>query len=444
MEAPNRIHSHPHTSTEPTLSPSDLAPVFPHTEVALQIVLALSLGLLVGLEREWAQKEIGVRTFSVVSLIGMLASLLSTTVLVAALIGALLLVVLLNVQSLRRENALELTTSSALIAIFLLGALVGHEHYFTAITSAVLLTMLLAWKAELQQFAGELRPEEIRGAVLLGLISVVILPLLPDRFVDPWELINPKQAWVIVVVIAGIEFLNYVLLRVYGTRGLFWTALLGGFVNSTAAVAELVSLVKEERRGEGGGDALRVRLVALVLVANAATIARNLVILLIFALSAALLALAPLLSMIAVAAALAWRHLRRGNGTAESLRLSSPISLGHVLRFAILFLVLNVAGALAQRALGGVGFVVVGVLGGLVSSAGTAASAAALVTAGQISAQAAATAVVLASVVSALVKLPIVYRQARGTELPGRVSLVTAAVVVVGVGALVATSLFLT
>ncbi len=376
----------------------------------------------------------------------MLASLLGTAVLVASLIGALLLVVLLNVQSLRKENALELTTSSALIAIFLLGALVGHEHYFTAITSAVLLTMLLAWKAELQQFAGELRPEEIRGAVLLGLISVVILPLLPDRFVDPWQLINPRQAWVIVVVIAGIEFLNYVLLRVYGTRGLFWTALLGGFVNSTAAVAELVSLVRKDRRPdspEGGSAALSERLVALVLVANAATIGRNLVILLIFALGAALLALTPLLAMVAVAAALAWRHLKKGNGTAESLSLSSPISLRHVLRFAILFLVLNVTGALAQRALGGVGFVVVGVLGGLVSSAGTAASAAALATAGQISAESAATAVVLASIVSALVKLPIVSRQARGTELPRRVTMVTAAVVVVGVGALVATSLFL-
>ncbi|HEY9428640.1 MAG TPA: MgtC/SapB family protein [Gemmatimonadaceae bacterium] len=422
------------------MSPTDLAPVFPHTDVALQIVLAVALGLLVGLEREWAQKEIGVRTFSVVALIGMLASLLDPALLVAALAGVLLLVVLLNVQSLIRDNSLELTTSSALVAVLLLGALVGHGQYFTAITSAVLMTMLLAWKAELAQFAGELRPEEIRGAVLLGLISVVILPLLPDRFVDPWQLINPRQAWVIVVVIAGIEFLNYVLLRVYGTRGLFWTALLGGFVNSTAAVAELVSLVKEERT-PGGGEALRVRLVALVLVANAATFVRNLLILLLFASAAAIVALPALLAMIVIAAALAWRRLRRGNGVAESLSLSSPISVAHVLRFALLFLVLNVAGAMAQRALGGVGFVVVGVLGGVVSSAGTAASAAALAAAGQISAQTAAVAVVLASIVSALVKLPIVYRQARGTEIPKRVSLVTAGIVVVGVGALLAGSL---
>lgn len=433
---------------------TDLSPVFPHTNVALQIVLALALGLLVGLEREWAQKEIGVRTFSLVALIGMVASLIAPALVVGALIGVLLLVMLLNVQSLVRDNSLELTTSSALIAVLLLGALVGHEHYFTAITSAILMTMLLAWKAELAQFAGELRPEEIRGAVLLGLLSVVILPLLPDRFVDPWQLINPRQAWVIVVAIAGIGFLNYVLLRLYGTRGLIWTALLGGFVNSVAAVAEMVSLVGggaggggggggaggRELRGEGAEDALRSRLVALVLVANAATFIRNLVILAIFASGAALLALPALLVMIVVAAALAWHRLARGNGAVEALRVSSPIALGHVLRFAALFLLLAVTGALAQRALGGVGFVVIGVLGGLVSSAGTAASAAALATAGQISDQTAAVAVVLASMVSALVKLPIVYRQARGTELPRRVSRVTAGIVIAGVGALLAGS----
>ena len=421
------------------MSPTDLAPSFPHTDVALQIVFALALGLLVGLEREWAQKEIGVRTFSLVALVGMLSSLFAPALVVAALLGVLLMVLLLNVQSLRRDNSLEITTSSALIVVLLLGALVGRGHYFTAITSAILMTMLLAWKAELSQFAGKLRPEEIRGAVLLGLLSVVILPLLPDRFVDPWQLINPKQAWVIVVAIAGIGFLNYVLLRLFGTRGLIWTALLGGFVNSTAAVAELVSLVNESNR-PGAGAALRVRLVALVLVANAATFIRNLVILAIFAPSVALVALPALLAMTIMAAALAWRRLAQGNGTVESLRLSSPIALGHVLRFALLFLVLAVVGALAQRALGGVGFVVVGVLGGLVSSAGTTASAAALATAGQVTPQTATVAVVLGSVVSALVKLPIVYRQARGTELPRRVSTVTAGIVVAGVGALVAGS----
>ncbi|HEY9449151.1 MAG TPA: DUF4010 domain-containing protein, partial [Gemmatimonadaceae bacterium] len=361
------------------MQPADLAPAFSHRDVAYQIVLALALGLLVGLEREWAQKEIGVRTFGLVALIGMVASLFAPALVVVALVGVLLLVLLLNVQSLIRDGALELTTSSALIATMLLGALVGYGHYFTAVTSAILMTMLLAWKAELSQFAGELRPEEIRGAVLLGLLSVVILPLLPDRFVDPWQLVNPRQAWVIVVVIAGIGFLNYVLLRIYGTRGLLWTALLGGLVNSTAVVAELVSLVGESDGGKNeADDGLQSRLTALVLVANSATFIRNLVILAIFATSAAIIALPALIAMSVAAGVLAWRRLAHGNGMVEALRLSSPIAVGHVIRFAALFLVLAIAGALAQRTIGGIGFVVIGALGGLASSAGTAASAAAL------------------------------------------------------------------
>jgi uncharacterized membrane protein (DUF4010 family) len=87
--------------------------------------------------------------------------------------------------------------------------------------------MLLAWKMELQRFAGGLKPEEIRSAVLLCLIGFVIYPVLPDRFVDPWQLIDPRKVWLIVIVVAGIGFFNYVLLRLYSTRGLYWSALLG-------------------------------------------------------------------------------------------------------------------------------------------------------------------------------------------------------------------------
>jgi hypothetical protein len=99
--------------------------------------------------------------------------------------------------------------------------------------------MFLAWKLELQKFAGGLTLEEIRSAVLLGLLGFVIYPVIPDRFVDPWQLINPRAAWVIVIVIAGFGFANYVLLKLYGTRGVYLSAFLGGLVNSTAAAAEL-------------------------------------------------------------------------------------------------------------------------------------------------------------------------------------------------------------
>src|ERR1051326_4851059 len=147
---------------------------FPHYEVAARIAVSLGVGLLIGLEREWAHKEVGVRTFAIIALLGALTALLDRPLVVTGLIGALLLVTFLNVQSLLRDRSLELTTSAALIITLVLGALIGRGHYFTAVTSAIAVTMLLAWKLELSRFARDLQPEEIRSAVLLGLLSLVI------------------------------------------------------------------------------------------------------------------------------------------------------------------------------------------------------------------------------------------------------------------------------
>jgi uncharacterized membrane protein (DUF4010 family) len=145
----------------------------------------------------------------------------------------------MNGRSLLVDRSLEMTTSVALLVVFILGVLPGLGHLFTTIASAILMTMLLAWKTELQRFAGDLKLSEIGGAVLLGLIGFVIYPLLPDRFIDSWHLLNPRQSWLIVIIVAGLGFSTYVLLRVFSNRGLYYTAVLGGLVNSTATVAEL-------------------------------------------------------------------------------------------------------------------------------------------------------------------------------------------------------------
>jgi hypothetical protein len=133
----------------------------------------------------------------------------------------------------------RLRSSAALLAIFVLGALVGQGHLFAPVAAAIRMTILLAWKVELHRFAGGLQPAEIRNGVLLGLFGLVVYPILPDHFVDGWELINPRQAWITVVVIASIGFVNYVLLKVYAAKGLYLSGFLGGFVNSSATAVEL-------------------------------------------------------------------------------------------------------------------------------------------------------------------------------------------------------------
>ena len=223
---------------------------FPYNDIASKIALALGVGLLVGLEREWAHKDVGVRTFAITALLGALSYLVQPALVFVTLGGAILLVGLLNVRSLIKNGSVEMTTSVALLVTVLLGALIGEGHYFTAITSAILMTLLLAWKVELARFAGGLSPEEIQSAVLLALLTFVVYPLLPNRFIDPWELVNPRQAWLIVVVVAGVGFFNYLMLRLYGTRGTFYTAFFGGLISSKATVAEL-SAVFAENEGRG-------------------------------------------------------------------------------------------------------------------------------------------------------------------------------------------------
>ena len=179
---------------------------FPPSEVAARIAVSLGIGLLVGIEREWSNKDLGIRTFALTALLGTIAALYGPPMAVVSSVGVFLIVIFANARSLLVDRSLEATTSAALLVIFVLGALAGEGHLFTPVASAILMTMLLAWKVELRRFAGGLQPAEIRSAVLLGLLGLVVYPILPDRFVDRWELVNPRQAWITVISYCGDWF----------------------------------------------------------------------------------------------------------------------------------------------------------------------------------------------------------------------------------------------
>jgi uncharacterized membrane protein (DUF4010 family) len=289
--------------------------------------------------------------------------------------------------------------------------------------------MLLAWKVELRRFAGGLQPEEIRSAVLLGLLGLVIYPVLPNRFVDRWDLVNPRQAWVTVIAIAGIGFVNYVLLKIYGARGLYVSGFLGGFVNSSAAALELA------RSLSAGGTSSGVAVAALLLTL-VAMFARNLIILGLFSPAAVLSAAGPMLVMTAVALIFVHRARMGTDATTSEIHLESPVSLKRVLSFAGLFLLIQVVSTLGERYLGKLGFLGISVLGGLVSSASTSAAAANMAGHGQLPAALAGEGVVLASVASALVNLPIIQRNAKNPTLSRRLALLTVVLSAIGVAVL--------
>jgi uncharacterized membrane protein (DUF4010 family) len=397
--------------------------IFPPAEIAIKIAIALGVGLLVGFERAWAHKDVGVRTFSLTALLGMLAALISNQFAVVMLIGVFVLVAYINGHSLLTDKSLEMTTSVALIVTFVLGMLVGEGHLFTPVASAILMTMLLTWKTELQRFAGDLAPGEIRGAVLLGLIGFVIYPLLPNRFIDSWHLLNPRQSWFIVIIVAGLGFLNYVLLRLYANRGLYYTAALGGLANSTATVAELSRLLT----GDASGMA-----VALVLITSVAMFLRNLLILAIFARAAVPIAAWPILAMTAFATFFAWKKRDRSTEAVSPLHVSSPVSLKYVLKFGALFVGMEILGTIGARYLGKYGFLALSLLGGMVSSASATAAAATMVIHGKLSPDVAGVATVFASITSALVNLPLVERQTHDKRTTRTLAVISIFLVAIG------------
>jgi len=400
---------------------------FPATPIALKMAVAVGIGMLAGMEREWSNKDVGVRTFAIVALLGMLASLIAQTVTVAALIGVFLMVAAMNTRSMLADRSLEITTSAALIVIYLLGVLVGLGHIFTPVAGAIVMTMLLAWKTELSRFAGGLQPSEIRSAVLLGLIGFVIYPVLPNRYVAPCQLFNPSDAWISVIAIAGIGFVNYVLLRIYSTRGLYLGAVFGGLVNSSATIAELGIRLRE--------TGMVARTSTLCLLTTVAMFARNLILATIFSPRSLGATLVPLLAMTLVASLWIWQDRRVEEGVPGTLTLTSPISVTKVLWFGAIFIFIEICGTLLTKYFGSYGMFATGIFGGLVSSASTTAAAATMAMHGKITAALAGSTTVLTSLASAAVNVPIVWRTTKSKVAVKSLSIRMATVIATGIAA---------
>jgi len=397
--------------------------------IAVKMAVSIGIGMLVGMERMWSHKETGIRTFSIVALLGMLATVIGPDFSIACLIGVFLLVVITNARSLLIDRTTEITTSAALIANYILGVLVGLGHIFTPVAGAIIMTMLLAWKTELNRFAGGLQPSEIRSAILLGLIGFVIYPLIPDRYIDPWQLFNPSDAWLSIIAISGIGFVNYFLLRMFSTRGLYLSAIFGGLVNSSATVAELGA------RAQATGQSKKIK--TLCLLTTEAMFARNLLLIMLFSERSLAAAALPIIAMSVVAGLWIWKdNIRKelsGEEQPVSLHLESPIAIQKVASFGLLFIVVQIGGTLLTKVFGSYGILATGFFGGLVSSASTTAAAATMANHGKITAAVAGSVAVLSSLASTIVNLPIIWRTIEDKAIVKQLTLEIITILVAGI-----------
>jgi uncharacterized membrane protein (DUF4010 family) len=214
-------------------------------EAASAILVALGAGLMIGIERERRMKAdqiaaaAGVRTFAITALLGVLAVLSGSQVILGAVALGVVVLTALSYRRTRDDNP-GLTSEVALLATFLIGALAASQPVLAA-AAGVLVMVLLVSRGPLHTFAqAQLSDQELRDAVLLAAAAILVLPILPDHPIDPWKVVNPRMVWKLTVLIMLVDAVGYVAQRLVGARaGLPISGLLGGFVSSTAVVATM-------------------------------------------------------------------------------------------------------------------------------------------------------------------------------------------------------------
>ncbi|GAA5182961.1 MgtC/SapB family protein [Niveibacterium umoris] len=204
------------------------------------LIVSAGIGFLIGLERERkASAQAGVRTFTLVAICGALAAFISQLLNSPWIVGTGLFAtaVMIIAAHLRNPDQSDPGTTSvaALLACYLLGALVWLGQTPFAVGVAVLVTALLYFKAELSGIASRLTHSEWISMLQFAALSLVVLPILPDKGFGPYDALNPHQIWLMVVLISGVSLVGYASLRLFGDRyGTLLVGFAGGLVSSTA------------------------------------------------------------------------------------------------------------------------------------------------------------------------------------------------------------------
>lgn len=327
--------------------------------------LALAIGFLVGLEREWADnKLVGLRSFTLIGGTGGMAAVLAGTwggwVIAAALLAvAAVLVVRYLRQPVADRDDLGITTITAALAICLVGAACVAGYRTQAVVLGGVITLLLHWKQPLHALVDRLGEVEFKAIIRLVLISLVVLPILPNETFGPYDVFNPFQTWLLAVLIVAINLAGYLAFSfLKAGSGAVVGGLLGGLVSSTAATVSFSSL---SRRNDELGPSVAM----IVVLASAVLYVR--VGIELAAVSPGLLthAWAPMgtmaLLMLATAAAL-FPKVRKH--AVEMPEQTNPARLKVALTFAAMYGVIIVAVAATREHLGQDAIYVIAVISG--------------------------------------------------------------------------------
>ena len=405
--------------------------------IILHFIIAIGIGALVGLEREMGLQHEkildfgGFRTFILIAFLGALTGFLANTVFNSPLFlsvitfGFILLSIAAYTATSIHFKRVGATTVLSSIVVFFLGMLCTTGMATLAVMFTVLVVMLLALKPHLHNFAKKIDTDELFATIKFALISLVILPFLPNTNYTPLDIpviknillgsgisstilnqlnvFNPYRIWLMVVFITAISFVGYILIRVYGAeKGLGLTGFLGGLASSTAVTFALSAEAVKKK-------SLHRLLLFGILIATSTMFIR--VLFEVMVLYPALLEklLLPLGLMTATGVISAYFIFKADGQKKYTFGLSSPFTLGPAVKFSLFFALVLLLSKLGSLLYGETGIYLISLLSGLADVDAITLTMIDLTKQGDILASVAVTAITLAVMANTGVKVGIAY-----------------------------------
>ncbi|MFO7813831.1 MAG: MgtC/SapB family protein [Pelovirga sp.] len=228
-------------------------------DMAITLLVALAIGLLIGIERGWSDREegegariAGLRTFSLIGLLGVVAALISQQAgvwfLCSVFIAVSALIIAAHMSSVRANKDIGTTTAFTMMLTFALAAWSAYGQQIPALAITVVVMALLGHKPILHGWLKKITPRDFFSGIKLLIISVVLLPLLPNQGYGPWNALNPYWIWWMVVLVSGLSFLGYLIIQVAGRKtGTIITAIAGGLISSTATTLTMARFARDDQ-----------------------------------------------------------------------------------------------------------------------------------------------------------------------------------------------------
>lgn len=425
------------------------------------IIVAIFLGALIGLQREYTQQHVhlkrfaGFRTFILITFFGAMLGFLSGGINTALVIVGFVAIILLSVSSyivtyLRTKSTASTTEIAALMS-YILGVMTTTGYIQLAVIFGILIVTFLAFKERFHNFAKNMKNKELFAVIKFALISLVVLPILPNKNYSPADIpglsdiliqlgispsllmqldvFNPYNIWMMVILVAGISFLGYFLVKIIGSKkGYGILGFVGGLASSTAVT---LSMAYESKKIKGvifpfvlatviATCVMFIRVVFEVAIINPSLL-KSIVI--------------PMVSMSAFGLFMVFIFYKKihKNKKLKEIKFKQPFAIGPALKFGLFFALILFVSRVAQIMFGSTGIYITSILSGLADVDAITLTMSALSKSGSISNFVASTAIILAAVSNTLVKVGMAYYFG-SKKFGNRILIAFALILLVGIG----------